>query len=120
MLRNVAGMTGIGLLCAAVLGGGLAWAGPLAYMVVAAYELYAAWHGGALTTPWIWPGRPPHDAGAAICAGRVFAAGILVITVRGRATRPARRCDPYRECAAAGVAGCGAGHGAPAGFEPRA
>ena len=48
MLRNVAGLTGIGLLCAAVLGGGLAWAGPLAYMVVAAYELYAAWHGGGL------------------------------------------------------------------------
>jgi hypothetical protein len=83
VLRNVAGLTGIGLLCAAVLGGGLAWAGPLAYMVVAAYELYAAWHGGASTTPWIWPGRPPHDAGAAICAGLVFAAGILVITVGG-------------------------------------
>jgi hypothetical protein len=83
VLRNVAGLTGIGLLCAAVIGGGLAWAGPLAYMVVAAYELYAAWHGGALTTPWIWPARPPHDAGAAICAGLVFAAGILVITVRG-------------------------------------
>jgi hypothetical protein len=83
VLRNVAGLTGIGLLCAAVIGGGLAWAGPLAYMVVAAYELYAAWHGGALTAPWIWPARPPHDAGAAICAGLVFAAGISVITVRG-------------------------------------
>jgi len=79
----VAGLTGIGLLFAAVLGGGLAWAGPLAYMVVAAYELYAAWHGGALTTPWIWPARPPHDAGAALCAGLVFAAGMVVITVRG-------------------------------------
>jgi hypothetical protein len=52
-------------------------------MVVAAYELYAAWHGGALTTPWIWPARPPHDVGAAICAGLVFAAGMVVITVRG-------------------------------------
>jgi hypothetical protein len=82
VLRNVAGLTGIGLLCAAALGRpGLA--GPLAYIVVAAYELYAACHGGALTTPWIWPGRPPHDAGAAICAGLVFAVGILVITVRG-------------------------------------
>jgi hypothetical protein len=83
VLRNVAGLTGIGLLFAAVLGGGLGWAGPLAYMVVAAYELYAAWHGGALNTPWIWPARPPHDAGAAICASLVFAAGMMVITVRG-------------------------------------
>ena len=33
VLRNVAGMTGIGLLCAAALGGGLAWAGPVAYLV---------------------------------------------------------------------------------------
>ena len=88
VLRNVAGLTGIGLLFAAVLGGGLGWAGPLAYMVVAAYELYAAWHGGALNTPWIWPARPPHDAGAAICAGLVFAAGMLVITVRGARDSP--------------------------------
>ena len=68
VVRNVAGLTGIGLLCAAVLGGALAWAGPLAYMVVGAYGLYTDWHGPALTTPWIWPARPPHDAGAALCA----------------------------------------------------
>ena len=83
VLRNVAGLTGIGLLCAAVLGGSLAWAGPLGYMVVAVYALYAAWHGAALTTPWIWPARPPHDLGAALCAALVFAAGTVVITVRG-------------------------------------
>jgi hypothetical protein len=48
------GLTGIGLLCAAVLGGGLAWAGPLAYMVVAACKLYAAtaWR-GLDRAPWI-------------------------------------------------------------------
>jgi hypothetical protein len=40
VLRNVAGMTGIGLLCAALLGGGLAWAGPVGYLVVGAYGLY--------------------------------------------------------------------------------
>ncbi len=83
VLRNVAGLAGIGLLCAAVLGGGLAWAGPVGYLVVAVYALYTDWHGPALTTPWIWPARPPHDVGAAICAGLVFAAGIAVITVRG-------------------------------------
>jgi hypothetical protein len=83
VLRNVAGLTGIGLLCAAVLGGALAWIGPTAYMMIAVYALYTQWHGPALTTPWIWPARPPHDVGAAICASLVFAAGIAVITVRG-------------------------------------
>ena len=83
VLRNVAGMTGLGLLCAAVLGGGLAWAGPVGYLVAGAYALYTQWHGPALTTPWLWPARPPHDLGAAICAGLVFAAGLAVITIRG-------------------------------------
>ena len=35
ILRNTAGMTGIGLLLAAVIGGALAWVGPMAYMIVA-------------------------------------------------------------------------------------
>jgi len=64
VLRNVAGMTGIGLLCAAALGGGLAWGGPTGYLVVGVYALYTQWHHPALTTPWIWPARPPHDLGA--------------------------------------------------------
>jgi hypothetical protein len=83
VIRNVAGLTGIGLLCAAVLGGALAWTGPMTYMVVGAYALYSNWHGPATTTPWIWPARPPHDVGAALCAGLVFAAGVVLITVRG-------------------------------------
>jgi len=83
VLRNVAGMTGLGLLCAAALGGGLAWAGPTGYLIVGVYALYTQWHHPALTTPWIWPARPPHDLGAAICAGLVFAAGVAVFTVRG-------------------------------------
>ena len=87
VLRNVAGMTGIGLLCAAALGGGLAWAGPAGYLVAGAYALYTQWHRPALTTPWIWPARPPHDLGAAICAGLVFAGGIAVISVRGARDR---------------------------------
>ena len=36
-----------------------------------------------VTTPWIWPARPPHDVGGALCAAVVFAAGLAVITVRG-------------------------------------
>jgi hypothetical protein len=83
VLRNLAGMTGIGLLCAAALGGRLAWAGPAAYLVVGVYALQTQWHPPALTTPWIWPARPPHDLGAAICAALVFTAGIVVTSVRG-------------------------------------
>jgi hypothetical protein len=83
VLRNVAGMTGLGLLCAAALGGGLAWAGPTGYLVVGVYALYTQWHHPALTTPWIWAARPPHDLGAAICAGLVFTVGMAVFAVRG-------------------------------------
>jgi hypothetical protein len=83
VLRNVAGITGIGLLCAAVVGGGLSWIGPTAYLPVAIYALYTQWHGPPLATPWLWPARPPHDLGAAICAGLVFAAGMATITMRG-------------------------------------
>jgi hypothetical protein len=89
VLRNVAGLTGIGLLGAAVLGGALAWVGQMAYLLVALYALYALytlytqWHGPALTTPWLWPARPPHDLGALLCAGAVFAAGLVIITMRG-------------------------------------
>ena len=85
--RNVAGMTGLGLLCAAALGGGLAWAGPTGYLMVGVYALYTQWHHPALTTPWIWPARPPHDLGAAICAGLVFTVGLAVFAVRGARDR---------------------------------
>jgi hypothetical protein len=83
MVRNTLGSVGIGLLCAAALGGSLAWTGPTAYLIVGIYGLYTLWHGPALHTPWIWPARPGHDAGAALCAGLVFTAGIILVTVRG-------------------------------------
>jgi hypothetical protein len=83
VLRNVAGLTGIGLLCAAVLGGGLAWVGPVGYLLAGVYGLYTQWHHPALTTPWLWPARPPHDLGAAICAGLVFTCGMAAVTVWG-------------------------------------
>jgi len=83
VLRNVAGITGIGLLCAATISGGLAWIGPVAFLIPGLYALYTQWHHPALTTPWLWPGRPPHDLGAAICAGLVFAAGVAAVAVRG-------------------------------------
>jgi hypothetical protein len=78
LLRDLAGMTGIALLAAALAGGGLSWVGPLAFWMVATHAVGAAW-----TTPWVWPGRPPQDRGAALCAALVFAVAAVVITVRG-------------------------------------
>jgi hypothetical protein len=86
--RNLAGLTGIGLLCAAVLGGARAWTGPAAYMLIGIYALYRQWHGPALTTPWLWPARPSDDLGATICAGLVLAAGLAAIAVRGARDLP--------------------------------
>jgi hypothetical protein len=78
LARNLAGMTGTGLLAAAALGGAFAWTGPMAYMLVTEGALAGGW-----TTPWIWPGRPPHDLGGALCACGVFAAGIVAVTLLG-------------------------------------
>jgi len=78
LLRNVTGMIGTGLLAAAILGGALGWAAPLVYLVLAEGAL-----ANGATTPWAWPARPPHDLGGALCAGVVFAAGLLATTVRG-------------------------------------
>jgi hypothetical protein len=88
VLRNVTGLVGIGLLCAAVLGGGLAWVGPTGYLIAGIYALYSEWHPPRVTTPWLWPARPPHDLGAALCAGAVFACGLAAIALRGARDRP--------------------------------
>jgi hypothetical protein len=78
LARDLAGMTGTGLLAAAVLGGAFAWAGPMAYLLVTEAALTGGW-----TTPWIWPGRPPHDLGGALCAYGVLAAGLAAVTLLG-------------------------------------
>lgn len=82
VLRDVAGMTGIGLLCAPVIGGGVAWLGPLTYVAAAEFTLTQDWH-----SPWMWTGRPPHDLGAALCAGLAFVAGTAFMTLRGSRDR---------------------------------
>ena len=88
LLRNFTGMTGTGLLSAAVLGGAFGWTGPMAYWLVTESVLAAGW-----TTPWIWPARPPHDRGAAICAVFVFTAGTAAVTLLG-ARDAGRRAAP--------------------------
>jgi len=84
LLRNLAGMTGTGLLAAAVLGGAFGWVGPMGYLLVVEGGLAGGW-----STPWLWPGRPPGDLGGALCASAVFAAGVIALTLLG--TQGARR-----------------------------
>lgn len=78
VVRNLTGLVGIGLLSATTLGGSFAWVGPMAYMVTAEQAINGAW-----STPWAWPARPPHDHGAALCAGLVFVVAIAAITLFG-------------------------------------
>ena len=82
LARNVTGFTGLGLACSLVTGGLLAWTLPLGYLLLCQYALLEAWR-----APWTWPGRPPADRGAWICACAVFGAGLLLFTVRGPRAR---------------------------------
>jgi hypothetical protein len=82
LARNVIGLTGIGLLCAPVTGGLLAWTLPVGYIAFAEYALLESW-----VSPWVWPVRPPADHGAWICACLAYAVGLIAFTVRGARTR---------------------------------
>ena len=84
VVRNVAGIEGVGLISAAVIGGGLAWIGPMAYLVLSEDAILNAWQ-----TPWVWPTGPSQDAGAALCAALVFVAGAAIITACGARQRAA-------------------------------
>jgi hypothetical protein len=79
LLRDLGGLTGIALLAAVALGAAWSWIGPIGYLAAVTLPALA----GNWTTPWAWPARPPHDRGAAICAGLVFAAGLAAFTLRG-------------------------------------
>jgi hypothetical protein len=85
LLRDLGGLIGVALLAAVVLGGSWSWIGPIGYLGVMLPALAGHW-----TTPWAWPARPPHDRGAAICAGLAFAAGLVAITLRGARDGAAR------------------------------
>jgi hypothetical protein len=78
LLRDLAGTAGLGLLSAVAFGGAFGWVAPMAYLLITEVTL-----NGPPTTAWVWAARPPHDRGAALCAGVVFAAGVVAITVFG-------------------------------------
>jgi hypothetical protein len=84
LLRDLAGIVGTGLAAAAVAGGAFGWAGPFAYLLLTEAALEHS-----MTTPWIWPGRPPGDLGGALCASAVFAVGVVAVTARAPRSRRA-------------------------------
>ncbi len=83
VVRNVLGMTGIGLTFCLVTGALIAWAGPLAFTAICQYALIANY-----SEPLTWPTRPPADRGGWIVAMAVFAAGLIAFTIRGARIRP--------------------------------
>jgi len=78
VVRNVAGIAGIGLLSACLIGGEFSWIGPMTYLVLSEYAILNAWR-----NPWIWPTRPPQDLGSSLCAIVAFVAGAAFITAIG-------------------------------------
>jgi hypothetical protein len=94
MVRNVLGMTGIGLIFCLVAGALIAWIGPLAFTAFSQFALIANY-----SEPLTWPARPPADHGGWIAAMVVFAVGLVAFTARGPRVRPSgelRQADGQR------------------------
>jgi hypothetical protein len=85
VVRNVLGMTGIGLACGRVTGALVAWAGPLAFTAVSQFALMANY-----SEPLTWPARPPDDVGGWLAAMAAFAAGLAALAA-DPVIRPALR-----------------------------
>jgi hypothetical protein len=77
-MRNVAGLTGLALCTAPLVGASLAWIAPLAYVIYC---------GGPIdvqqVSRWSWPALPSTDWPATLIALALLAAGLAVITVAG-------------------------------------
>jgi hypothetical protein len=83
LVRNLAGLTGIALLTAAVLGAHLAWTVPLGYVMYCGAELDAQAY-----RLWTWPILPAGNHAAAALAVGLLAAGIAAAAITGDRSRP--------------------------------
>jgi hypothetical protein len=83
VVRNVLGMTGIGLTFCLVTGGLISWIGPLAFTAISQFALIANY-----SEPLTWPTRSPTDRGGWIAAMVAFAVGVIAYTFRGPRVRP--------------------------------
>ncbi len=77
-LRNTAGLTGLALLTAPVIGAALAWIAPLAYIIYC---------GGPVDThqvgPSAWPALPGTNTTATLIALALLVAGVATVTLTG-------------------------------------
>ncbi len=78
MLRNLAGLAGIALLAAALLGAHLAWTLPLGYVLVCGGELDQQ-----VTSVWTWPTLPANNPSATLISLALLAAGLAAVTLTG-------------------------------------
>jgi hypothetical protein len=81
MIRNVLGMTGIGLVFCLVTGSLIAWIGPLVFTAISQIALIANY-----SEPLTWPTRSPTDMGGWIAAIVVFVVGLSLFTIRNSAS----------------------------------
>lgn len=86
MIRNLAGLTGLALLTAAVTGAPLAWTAPLGYVLVCAGEIDL--HQDPL---WAWPILPVDNRFATLLAATTLIAGLTTTALRGPRDTPAER-----------------------------
>jgi hypothetical protein len=82
LLRDLAGLTGIALLTAALLGAHLAWTAPLGYVMYCGAQLDQQ-----VTNLGTWPTQPTTSNGATAIAVALLAAGILAVTLTGARDR---------------------------------
>ena len=78
LVRDEAGLIGIGVLCTVIVGGHFGWAGPAVYWVIGSYAIADRWQ-----SPWTWPARAGGDVGAELCAFAFFVVSLLAITIIG-------------------------------------
>ena len=79
-MRNVLGMSGIGLIFCLVTGPLIAWIGPLAFTAISQFALFANY-----SEPLTWP-KERADRGGWIAALVVFAAGLIAVDRQGPAS----------------------------------
>jgi hypothetical protein len=78
ILRNLAGLTGIALITAAVFGAHLSWTVPLGYVMYCGGELDIQ-----AASRWSWPLLPAGDHAASAIAAGLLAAGVAAVSAAG-------------------------------------
>lgn len=78
LLRALAGLTGLALLSAALLGAHLAWTAPLGYVLYCGGELDLH-----ISNLWTWPTRPAGDRAASLIALALLVAGLITVSLAG-------------------------------------